>query len=536
MSQLARRSALVLGLGSQVFLFGLWCDSAIATSVLLLNEKPQDASTPLAERIEMEKTGRELFVRDWSKSDAKPAQGGDGLGPMYNDVSCVACHDRGSIGGGGGSNKNVRLLHLVGHKGVPLRVATPSVSERNRRQQLHPDLGAATSVMLHRHATTPDDPHSASDPNYQHWLVKRLPASMIDPGHHSPAGATAFPFGAAKPASPLDSQLGTFRSDGRSLRVTERNTTSLFGAGLIDSIPDAAIVELAAQQKKQHAPLITGRVSQTSSGEIGRFGWRGQMASLQEFVMTACAAEVGLNVPDHPQSRRVKLPSARETIKTVLTNIEASPALDLNQQQCDALTMYVASLPAPQSARATSLEQAKSVQRGEVLFEKSGCAICHVRDVGPAAGLYSDLLLHDMGPGLSDPQPAMPELKENSTLSPGGGYFGPSLSIELVKNVTTNIHQEWRTPPLWGVGSSAPYLHDGRAASLEQAIQWHGGEGQRAAEAFRALKPNERGDLIQFLDSLAAPTENAVMRLPVRRLPPGGSGFGGLGGSGGGVF
>ena len=531
MSQLARRSALVLGLWSGVLLFGIWCDSAIAASVRIGNEKPQDASTPLAERIEREKSGRELFVRDWSKSDAKPAQGGDGLGPMYNDVSCVACHDSGGIGGGGGNNKNVRLLHLVGHKGVPLRVATPSASERNLRQQLHPDLAATTSVMLHRHATTQDDRHSASDPNYQHWLVKRLPASMMDQGTHSPAEATSFPFGVAKPSSPLDSPPGTFRSEGRSLRVTERNTTSLFGAGLIDSIPDAAIVELAARQKKQHAPLITGRVSQTASGEIGRFGWRGQMASLQEFVMTACAAEVGLNVPGHQQARRVKLPTTRDTINTVLTNIEPTPVLDLTQQQCDALTTYVASLPAPQSARATSLEQAKAVQRGEVLFEKVGCAICHVRDVGPATGLFSDLLLHDMGPGLSDPLPAMPELKENSTLSPGG-YSGPSLSIELVKNVTTNIHQEWRTPPLWGVATSGPYLHDGRAVSLEQAVQWHGGEGQRAAEAFRALKQDERGDLIQFLDSLAAPAANAVMRFPAMRLPQGARG----GRSGGGGF
>ncbi len=531
MSQLARRSALFFGLGSGVLLFGIWCDSALAASVRIGNENPQDASKPLAERIEMEKSGRELFVRDWSKFDAKQAQGGDGLGPIYNDVSCVACHDRGGIGGGGGNNKNVRLLHLVGHKGVPLRVATPSESDRNRRQQLHPDLATTTSVMLHRHATTPGDPHSFSDPKYQHWLVKRLPASMIDQGNHSPAEAT-LPFGFAKPSSPLDSPSGTFRSEGRSLRVTERNTSSLFGAGLIDSIPDAAIVELAARQKKQHAPLITGRVSQTASGEIGRFGWRGQMASLQEFVMTACAAEVGLTVPGHQQSRRVKLPSTTKGIQGALGG-EPNPTLDLVQQQCDALTTYVASLPAPHSARATSLEQAKSVQRGEVLFEKVGCAICHVPDVGPATGLFSDLLLHDMGPGLSDPLPAMPELKENSTLMPGGGYSGPSLSIEFVKNVTTNIHQEWRTPPLWGVASSAPYLHDGRANSLEQAIQWHGGEGQRAAEAFRALKQDERGDLIQFLDSLTAPTENTVMRFPAGRFQQGGRG---ISASGGGFF
>ena len=515
MSLFARRNALVLGLWSGLLLFGIWSETALATG-RGQDDKPQDASAPLAERIEKEKTGRELFVRDWSKLDVKPAQGGDGLGPMYNDVSCVACHESGGIGGGGGNNKNVRLLHMVGHNGVPLRITMTNEREQKRRQQLHPDLAGTNSIVLHRHAIGREenkinDVQWVSDPGYQRWLVKRLPASMINQ-EKLPAVGSRFPIGIAAPSSPLETQPGTFRSEGWSLRVTERNTTSLFGAGLIDSIPDTAIVELAARQKKQHAPLITGRVSQTSSGAIGRFGWRGQMASLQEFVMTACAVEVGLNVPGHNQSQRVMLPTPNDPGK-----------LDLTQQQCDALTAYVSGLPAPKSARAASLNQAKSAQRGEVLFDKLGCAICHVRDVGPATGLFSDLLLHDMGPGLSDPLPAMPELKENSTLSPGSGYSGPSLSIELVKNVTTNIHQEWRTPPLWGVATSAPYLHDGRAESLEQAIQWHGGEGQRAAEAFRALKLNDRSDLLQFLDSLAAPAENAALRLP--RGAGGGGGF-----------
>ncbi|MCX7422561.1 MAG: hypothetical protein NT013_23875 [Planctomycetia bacterium] len=105
--------------------------------------------------------------------------------------------------------------------------------------------------------------------------------------------------------------------------------------------------------------------------------------------------------------------------------------------------------------------------------------------------------------------------------------------MELVKNSTTNIHQEWRTPPLWGVASSAPYLHDGRAATLEQAIQWHGGEGQRAAEAFRSLKPDERVDLLQFLNSLTAPgNDQVVMPARFERRNVGGN----LGGGGGGFF
>lgn len=521
MSLLAHRSALVLGLCSGLMWSSLWNETAFAQpgNFRRGNEKPQDVTPPLAQRVEMEKSGRELFLRDWSQADAKPAPGGDGLGPMYNDVSCVACHDRGGVGGGGDSAKNVRLLHLVGHNGVPLRTAHASERDLNRRHQLHPELRGSASVMLHKHATGPGEKKSgdanwASDPEYQRWLVKRLPANMINdqklPAVDSPAA-----FANSNRSSPLDPRPSTFRSEGHFLRVTERNTTSLFGAGLIDSIPDAAIVEQAERQKKHHAPLITGRVSQTSSGGIGRFGWRGQMASLQEFVMTACAAEVGLNVPGHAQAQRVSLQTPKDPsqLMTALIPNQQHP-LDLTQEHCDMLTAYVASLPAPRTSRVATLNQAKSIQRGEALFEKSGCAICHVRDLGPATGLYSDLLVHDMGPGLSDPLPAMPELNERSVFSPSGGYFGPSLSLELVKNVTTNIHQEWRTPPLWGVASSAPYLHDGRAMSLEQAIQWHGGEGQRAAEAFRALKPDERLDLLNFLGSLISPSDHPALVHP----------------------
>ena len=220
--------------------------------------------------------------------------------------------------------------------------------------------------------------------------------------------------------------------------------------------------------------------------------------------MTACSLELGLTVPGHPQSQRVLLSEGKALN---FGEKRPTPSEDLTQEQCDALTFYVAGLSAPTSARAATLDQAKSIQRGQVLFEKTGCVICHVPDVGPAAGLYSDLLLHDMGPNLFDPLPAVPELNEQ-TLPSGVGYYGPV--IELVKNITTNIHQEWRTPPLWGVANSAPYLHDGRAATLEQAIQYHGGEGQRAAEAFRTLKPDERKDLIQFLNSLTAPAESPV--------------------------
>ncbi len=526
-----------------VLLFGFWNESASAwqfggssprPAVLpraMIPEQARDASVPLETRLAQQKEGRELFARDWSRPESKATPNGDGLGPMYNDVSCVACHAQGGTGGGGGNDKNVRLLHLVGTNGVALHTTKNSASVVKARQQVHPDfVGEATSVVLHRYERNQDGELNS----YRKWLAKRLPQEFIDPETQLPAQASQ----AQRTVSPLDAAPRTFRSAGLPTRLTERNTPALFGAGLINSIPDAAIIEQAERQKKYHAPFISGRVPQNSRGEIGRFGWRGQVATLPEFVLAACSVELGLEVPGHSQARPV-MARKEQLVQEAKDQADAgrrkSRSVDLTEEQCNSLTAYVASLSAPQTSRASGLNQAKSVQRGMVVFETIGCAACHVPDLGPVAGLYSDLLLHDMGSNLSDPSPAIPELNER-TIQDGSGsaYGGPILRMELVKNSTTNIHQEWRTPPLWGVASSAPYLHDGRANTLEQAIQWHGGEGQRAAEAFRSLKPDERVDLLQFLHSLSVPGNDQVV-MPVRfeRLDVGGN----LGGrSGGGFF
>jgi len=485
-------------------------------------QNPRDTTASLEKRLAQEKEGHELFVRDWSRADSKPAPGGDGLGPMYNDVSCVACHEQGGTGGGGPAKKNVRLLHMVAASGAPLRTTVAADSIQKARLQVHPDLTGVTSLVLHRH----EFKDGAELNEYQRWLGQRLPRHQVDRNTHLPLNLQDdVLFARNRLRNPLEAASNLYRAEGLPVRMTERNTPALFGAGLIDSIPDAAIVDIAERQKKHNAPLITGRVPTNGNGEIGRFGWRGQVSSLQEFVETACSVELGLNVPGHRQAEPVV---ARQKLEAVAINgrqVQPAPTFDLTQEQCNSLTTYVENLPAPQVARSASLGQAKSIQQGSVLFEKVGCAVCHVQDVGPAVGIYSDLLLHDMGPNLSDPLPAVPEFDEHFTPGSGSAY-GQSFRIELVKNITTNIHQEWRTPPLWGVASSAPYLHDGRAMTLEQAIQMHGGEGQRAAEAFRALKPSERAELLNFLGTLAAPDDG-----PVRMQR-----FGGAGNGGGGFF
>ncbi len=238
-----------------------------------------------------------------------------------------------------------------------------------------------------------------------------------------------------------------------------RNPPALFGAGLIDRVPASALYTLAAKTHESH-PEISGRVSETEDGRVGRFAWKGHVASLADFVAQACEVELGL-VVERPGEE---------------TSVVAA---DLLAPQTDALTRYIGGLAAPQEQVGQPL-----AGRGEHIFAEVGCVSCHVESVGPAKRVFSDLLLHDMGPVLSDA---------------GFGYAQVAPS-ELVA-----MAQEWRTPPLWGVRDSAPYLHDGRADTLADAISLHAGEAETVVSAWNALDGADRAALDSFLRSLVAP-------------------------------
>jgi CxxC motif-containing protein (DUF1111 family) len=228
---------------------------------------------------------------------------------------------------------------------------------------------------------------------------------------------------------------------------------------------------------------------------VGRFGWRGQVSSLQDFVLAACSIELGLENDRHPQPKNPLEPQGNSKIQ------------DLNQAQCDALVGFVASLPAPRQLSPVNEKEAKLMGRGAELFELSGCIACHVRNVGAVDGIYSDLLLHDMGPKLEDPVPAFPEKSSPrssvSRISSSSSSYGGTGSF--CADVPSRARREWKTPPLWGLRDSAPYLHDGRARTVEEAIASHGGEAETSAKKFADIDYVERSRLLMFLNSLAAP-------------------------------
>ena len=519
---------------------------------------------------------------------------------MFNDTSCVSCHNQGGIGDGGAEAKNVFVITAVRTNFNPPRfnpspnqfdaparptptasvqsirtvpqVAAPQAAppfapksdltpeEQERKQlldelrALHPGLVTARSVVLHR---------SGTDPKYAAWRDQALglnavgfmnnfvpPASVSASSVTVPGPSTGGGFFAELAAQAQQNAVlellppnDLLAEKGRSLlsrftigignvqafagpRVmgqatrslaaipTQRNSIALFGAGLIDAIPNA-VLEAAAAKKYEDFPEISGRVARLKDGQIGRFGWKAQKSNLHDFTMTACAVEIGLHVPDHPQAGVPHRP-------------EYQPAgFDLNRDECRELVQFLKDLPAPARSDRSSPAIAKEFQRGELAFAKIGCAACHVSDLGEVNGIYSDLLVHDLGPEGGDSgsygvfQPQSPGDNADDPLTglltqadqpshrmsrtPFGGVVAMTFEEPIPDKMIGAGRQEWRTPPLWGVRDSAPYMHDGRAASLEQAVAFHGGEAQLSANRFFRLSPEERASVLTFLRSLVAP-------------------------------
>jgi CxxC motif-containing protein (DUF1111 family) len=428
------------------------------------------AGAPKAKGEDALARGRELFVREWTPNDRR-SHGGDGLGPVYNERSCVGCHHKGPSGGGGGSaGTNIEIITAApagslpnspgfsyafsfnyGPDGFEYRIGDPAGAPARRAGvvapklaelvRIHPAFRDAPAVVLHRYG---------NDADYRVWREWVL-------GQH-----------------------GTI-----AMRASQRNPTPLFGVGLIDAIPDAAI-EAGARRKHPGWPQVTGRVGHLADGRIGRFGWKAQIATLREFVLSAAAVELGLEVPGHAQAADPRVPPLK------------APGLDLDRAECESLTTFLRSLPAPKVQPAANPRDEKARRTGKALFKSIGCAECHIEKLGGAEGLYSDLLLHAMSPELADTASYGAFLAgADAPVNPAGGQEARRTGIAA--------EEEWRTPPLWGLRDSAPYLHDGRANTVDEAIRLHGGEAASAAQRYRQSSSRDQAQLQAFLLSLAAP-------------------------------
>ena len=277
-------------------------------------------------------------------------------------------------------------------------------------------------------------------------------------------------------ATPLARALGIEREQVPAAATEQGRFTPtfLFGHGLVEAIPDQAILE-RADPGDADGDGISGRPGRTPSGALGRFGRKAEAATLDEFIDTALRFEMGLSTPATPTESGYgggPLPEG--------TDPAAEPEVDA--VVVARLVDFVRFL-APLARGDRGPGHRDSVGRGEQLFHGLGCAACHVPSMTTGASpiralerqevfLYSDLLLHDLGPDVSD-------------------VCGVAASPAEV-----------RTEMLMGLRYRDAYMHDGNSQDLEHAILRHGGEAERARDAFAGLGFRERLLVLTFLGSL----------------------------------
>jgi CxxC motif-containing protein (DUF1111 family) len=249
----------------------------------------------------------------------------------------------------------------------------------------------------------------------------------------------------------------------------------VFGVGLVEAISEADI-SVRADPNDTNRDGISGRVNrlfnpETGRIEVGRFGWKGLVPTVHLFTAGAYQGELGITNPTFPVEN---LPQGRP----IPAGWDRVAEPEEGGAEVELVNNFQRWLVPPQRKALSP-----AALRGEQLFTSTGCAACHTPSIrssgtdpvlgGKQVGLFSDLLLHDLGPGLAD---RVPQAEATSA--------------------------EWRTTPLWGTSLKRNWLHDGRARSIDESIRLHGGESTNSTNRYRALTPQDRDALLQFLNAL----------------------------------
>lgn len=362
------------------------------------------------------------------------------LGPLFNNDSCLACHGghgRGLSQIGNGSLRSQALIRVSLLTGTPAEPGGPVPV---------PGLG----LQLQDHATDATPEVIVT----QTWIER--------PEQYGDGTTIMLREPRVDPRRPDGSPLGN------EIRRSYRQGPPLIGLGLLEAVPDEAVLALADPDDADRDG-ISGRVNLVwdplrQATVIGRFGHKATVATLRHQTALAFDSDIGLS-------------------NKHLLDIDG--LRDVSDEQFEDVLFFVSTIGVPAAAPRNA-----AARRGRELFDSFGCASCHTPTLTtgdhPITALahqtihpFTDMLLHDVGDLLTDAR--------------------RDFAAEGV---------EWRTPPLWGLGLTqlvspeAGYLHDGRAQTLEAAILWHGGEAEAAREAFRLAPKQQRDDLIGFLQTL----------------------------------
>ncbi|MDM0015240.1 di-heme oxidoredictase family protein [Variovorax sp. J22P168] len=386
------------------------------------------------------------------------------LGPRYNQERCIACHTangRSVIPGIGARLDSMAVLTAAeASTGVrPLPDATYGLNVQQRSR----DAGAPDhSVTVQSYATT----------------LYTLPD-----GERVTLQKPTYAFKGPAPA-----------------QFSVRQAAQIVGMGLIEALDEATILALADPTDRDGDGVkgVPNWIADPESGKVhlGRFGWKAAKGTLRHQIGDALLKDMGVTSPVYRSRGCLQFdPDCRAA--------STSPAISDTELQRLSDYLALLAVPAQRSLRSgfpadTRISPEHNIDPGQIvrggaLFAQAHCVACHTAQLKtgtthPFAELrdqtirpYSNLLLHDMGPGLAD------------TLAEG--------------KATASM---WRTAPLWGLGSlpyvqgsdGARYLHDGRARTLMEAIVWHAGEASASRARFEAMSRDERADVIAFLSSL----------------------------------
>jgi CxxC motif-containing protein (DUF1111 family) len=365
--------------------------------------------------------GKRLFERNWVSAPSSTASN-DGLGPLYDAPSCAACHVQNPRAGNDETSTPPGMVVRLG----------------NAKGGGDPVYGA----QLQTRGVAGQVPES--NPDIQ-WAVKDcLRVATV---------------------TPYSLGYGALASD---TKIALRRAPSIRGAGLLAQIPQDEILSRAVSGDAKHDGIAGRAPWLVVNGKrvLGRFGWKASQPDLTAQAAIAFSRDIGLSTRLDPAPWGDCTEAERACRAGPHGSQGGEP--EIADALLDLIVQYVANLPPPAAPPAN-----------EKLFAATGCGACHATlhlANGTPVGAYTDLLLHDLGPGLND--------------GIAEGAAPPGF---------------WRTAPLWDVAGSLKIgglLHDGRARNVVEAVEWHAGEAAPARARFRALTPADKAALVAFVSGL----------------------------------
>lgn len=398
--------------------------------------------------------GNSFFNQNWVQAPSSTTAR-DGLGPFFNAKSCSGCHFK---DGRGQPPATIGQLS----EGFILRLSVPGTGPHGE-----PVGDENYGKQFQDHAI---DGLTAEGIFNLNW--KEISGKYAD----------GTPYTLREPVITFD-QLN-YGPMSTAIQISPRVAPQMIGLGLLEAIDESTLLAFADEQDKNNDG-ISGRPNYVwneiiQQKQIGRFGWKANEPTILQQISGALNGDMGITSPYFKDQHLLKQ-------HTDAKKMPGGGDPEIANDDLEKMHLYSATLAVPARRNVDD----EDVLAGKKLFTVLNCNACHidkmVTGTHPKFSVlsnqtirpYTDLLLHDMGPGLADNRPDF--------LASGS---------------------EWRTPPLWGIGlfqtvnKHTFYLHDGRARNIEEAILWHDGEAASSKNKFIKLSATERAQLILFLQSL----------------------------------